>query len=62
MNSGKKILGLLLALAMVTAMGCSRNKQQQVPTYPAGTGYQSQPGVNAMAPSSTGTRSSSYIK
>ena len=61
MDSGKKILGLMLALVLITTLGCSKNKQQQAPAYPAGTGY-SQPPVNAAAPSSSGARSSSYIK
>lgn len=60
MNSGKKMMALFLALAVVAAIGCSR--KQQAPVYSGGVVPVSQPQVNAAVPASSGTRSSSYIK
>ena len=62
MNSGKKFLGVVLALAVVTALGCSRNKPQPVPAYGTGVAPAGQPMVNASAPAPTTSHSSNYIK
>ena len=64
MDSGKRVLGLMLVLVMAATLGCARNKQQQAPVYPAGTGVApaSQPYVSPAAPASTGTSSNRYIK
>ncbi len=60
MNSSKKILSLVLALAVLAAMGCSKNKQQ-VPAYGTGVAPSGQPLVNASAPAPSSSRSG-YIK
>jgi hypothetical protein len=61
MNSGMKLFSLALVLALAMTFGCAR-KQQQVPAYQGGIAPTGQPQINASAPSSSGTRSSSYIK
>lgn len=59
--SSKKFMIVVLGLALIAAMGCSRNKQPQ--TVPAGTAVApSQPYVNAAAPAPATHRTSTYLK
>lgn len=58
--SQKKLIIVVLALSLVSAFGCSRNKQQ-VPASPAYTAQAPQPVVNTSAPAARRS-SSTYIK
>lgn len=60
MNSGNKILGLLLALVVIAAVGCAKKQQPQAPVYGSGVAPASQPMINASAPAAS--RSNNYIK
>lgn len=59
--SSKKFMVLILGLAVLAAVGCSRNKPAQ--TVPAGTAVApSQPYVNTAAPAPAPRRTSTYLK
>ncbi len=58
--SQKKLILVVLALALVSALGCSRNKQQ-VPASSAYTTQAPQPVVNTAEPAARRS-SSTYIK
>ena len=58
MSSGFKVSSLLLAVMMLSALGCSRNKPAA--TVPAGYAAP-QPVVDAAAPAPAAHRSSAYV-
>lgn len=58
----QKFLFLVLGVAVLAAVGCSRNKQAAVAPAPVQYAPVSQPVVSAAAPAPVARRSGNYIK
>lgn len=58
----KKYFVVLLAVAMLASVGCSRKKQQAYAPAPTATAIAPAPAVAAEAPAPVARRSSTYLK